>query len=102
VSSYLVFFALGTVDDALATAIVERVRASPGAGWFDDVSGERTTGGFVRVDAVEDPDGEALLDAARELSRDHGAVLEVQWREKVIGHIEGGTWRSSSTSTRTT
>jgi hypothetical protein len=67
--SYLVFFARDPVDDALAGAIVERVRTCPGAGWFDDPAAatpaERTTGGYVRALDVDDPVAQSLLDVAR-------------------------------------
>ena len=94
--THLVFFAVGPVDDDLADAIRDRVRAVAGAGWFDDPGEEhRTTGGWVRVGAMEDPPGQDLLDAARDLSVAHGVVVEVQWREEVVGHIEAGDWRSA-------
>jgi len=93
VSAYLVFFAAGPVDDALADAIRDRVRAVPGAGWFDDPGGERTTGGYVRAESPEAQHGRDLLAAARDLSATHGVVIEVQWREEVLGHLEGGDWR---------
>ena len=92
-SAYLVFFATGPVDDGLADAIRDRVRAVPAAGWFDDAGEERTAGGYVRVEAVEEPDGRDLLAAARDLSETHGVVIEVQWREEVLGHLDGGAWR---------
>jgi hypothetical protein len=106
VDAYLVFFARDPVDDALAGAIVDRVRACPGAGWFDDpgaaTPAERTTGGYVRVADPEEPRGRTLLDAARAVSSEHAILVEVQWREEILGVLEAGTWRPSSTSTRTT
>jgi hypothetical protein len=101
VSGYLVFFAAGPVGDALADAIRDRVRAAPGAGWFDDPAGsaaERTTGGYVRVDTPEDEAGRDLLAAARDVSAEHGVVVEVQWREQVVGHMEAGVWRPSGSA----
>ncbi len=94
-SDYLVFFVADPVDDDLATAVRKRVRATAGAGWFDDSArpAERTAGGYVRVDAPEDEMGRALLQAASDVSALHGVVVEVQWREEVIGHIEAGIWR---------
>jgi hypothetical protein len=95
--AYLVVFARDGVDDALAAAIVERVRTCPGAGWFDDPAAdtpaERTTGGYVRVGAPEEPAGLGLLDVARALSADHGIVVEVQFRERILGHLDAGAWR---------
>jgi hypothetical protein len=98
--SYLVFFARDPVDDALAGAILDRVRGCPGAGWFDDpgaaTPAERTTGGYVRVDDPEEPAGRGLLDVARALSSDHAMLVEVQWREEIIGVLDAGTWRPPS------
>ena len=101
-SAYLVFFAASPVDDALADAILARVRSCPEAGWFDDPAAasaaERTTGGYVRVAAPEEPHGQELLAAAREVSAAHGIVVEVQWREEVLGHIEAGAWRRAASN----
>jgi hypothetical protein len=98
--SYLVFFARDPVDDRLAGAIVERVRACPGAGWFDDPAAaspaERTTGGYVRASAIDEPVAAGLLDVARSVSADHAIVVEVQWREAVLGVLEAGAWRPST------
>ena len=96
-TGYLVFFAADAVDDALADAIRDRVRAVPGAGWFDDPAAdsaaERTTGGYVKVGEPEEPLGQDLLAAARDVSAEHGVRIEVQWREEVVGHFEAGAWR---------
>jgi hypothetical protein len=93
----LVFFVAGPVDDDLAAAVRKRVRATAGVGWFDDpdapTPAERTAGGYVRVDAPEDELGKALLLAATDVSALHGVVVEVQWREEIVGHIDAGTWR---------
>ena len=101
-SEYLVFFARDPVDDALADAILARVRACEGAGWFDDPgaasAAERTTGGYVRVADPEEPAGRALIDTARAVSADHAVLVEVQWREAVLGVLEAGRWRGSSSS----
>ncbi len=97
-SDYLVFFVADPVDDDLAAAVRKRVRATAGAGWFDDsdaaTPAERTAGGYVRVAAPEDELGQALLQAASDVSSLHGVVVEVQWREEIVGHIEDGTWRA--------
>lgn len=96
-TDYLVFFVAGPVDDDLAAAVRKRVRATEGAGWFDDPGAtgpaERTAGGYVRVGAPEDDLGKALLQAAADVSALHGVVVEVQWREEILGHIEAGSWR---------
>jgi hypothetical protein len=97
VSAYLVFFVAGPVDDDLAAAVRKRVRATAGAGWFDDpdaaTPAERTAGGYVRVGAPEEELGQALLRAASDVSSLHDVVVEVQWREEIFGHIDAGTWR---------
>jgi hypothetical protein len=96
VTDYLVFFVAGPVDDDLAAAVRNRVRATAGAGWFDDpdaaTPAERTAGGYVRVGAPEEELGQALLRAASDVSSLHGVVVEVQWREEIFGHIDAGTW----------
>jgi hypothetical protein len=96
VSAYLVLFVAGPVDDDLAAAVRKRVRATAGAGWFDDpdaaTPAERTAGGYVRVGAPEEELGQALLRAASDVSSLHGVVVEVQWREEIFGHIDAGTW----------
>ena len=95
-AEYLVFFARDPVDDALADAILARVRTCDGAGWFDDPGAaspaERTTGGYVRVTDPEEPTGRALVDIARGLSADHAILVEVQWREAILGVLERGEW----------
>lgn len=97
---YLVFFCRDPVDDAIADAIISRVRDVAGAGWFDDpaaaTAAERTTGGYIRTPHPDGPQATALLDAARELSATHGIAVEIQWREAVVGWIESGRWRPFS------
>jgi len=97
-SDYLVFFVADPVDDDLAAVVRKRVRATAGAGWFDDADAatpaERTAGGYVRVAAAEDELGQSLLQAASDVSSLHGVVVEVQWREEIVGHFEDGTWRA--------
>ena len=99
-SGYLVFFVADPVDDDLAAAVRKRVRATDGAGWFDDpdapTPAERTAGGYVQVGAPEEALGQALLTAARDVSALHGVVVEVQWREEVIGRLDAGAWRSAT------
>lgn len=96
---YLVFFSADPVDDARAEAILARARALAGErswagaapGWFDDPGAEsdaaRTTGCYLRVDDLEDPDALAMLDAARALSAELGMAVEVQWREDVVARF---------------
>lgn len=98
--SYLVFFVRDPVDDALADAILERLRGCTGAGWFDDPGAaspaERTTGGYVRAEHPEEPTARELIDVARDVSADHALLVEVQWREERLGLIEDGAWRGGS------
>ena len=103
---YLVFFSRDPVDDELADAIVAAVRAAasgrawscPAPGWFDDPDApdaERTTGGYVRVEDLAGDDAAALLVAARRLSAELEIVVEVQWRERVLGQIAAGAPRGA-------
>ena len=103
---YLVFFSRDPVDDELADAIVAAVRAAVSARswaghaprWFDDPDApdaERTTGGYVRVDDLAGDDAAALLVAARRLSAELEIVVEVQWRERVLGQIAAGAPRGA-------
>jgi hypothetical protein len=32
---------------------------------------------------------------ATDVSALHGVVVEVQWREEILGHIDAGSWRES-------
>ncbi len=99
---YLVFFVAGPVDDALAAAVVARVRAladgrawaGPRPGWFDDpdapTAAERTTGGYLRTDELAGDDPGALVAAALALSAELGVGLELQFREAVLGRVSAG------------
>ena len=103
---YLVFFSRDPVDDELAEAIVRSVRAlagtrawgCPAPGWFDDPdapAGERTTGGYARVDDLACADAEALLAGVRRLSAELEIIVEVQWRERALGEIAAGAPRGA-------
>jgi hypothetical protein len=35
-----------------------------------------------------------MLAVAAELSAEHRIVVEVQWREEVVGHLDAGEWRA--------
>ena len=104
---HLVFFVAEPVDDALAEAVLARVRALAGSrgwtageqpGWFDDpgaaTPAERTTGGYVRTDDPDAPHAVALVDVACALSRAHGCTFEVQFREVPILHVAAGERRA--------
>lgn len=103
---YLVFFSRDPVDDELAGAIVAAVRAMaagrawgcPPPGWFDDPDAplaRRTTGGYVRVEDLGGDDAAALLAAVRRLSAELEIVVEVQWRERVLGEMAAGAPRGA-------
>jgi len=103
---YLVFFSRDPVDDELAEGIIAAVRTlacgrawgCPQPGWFDDPDApdaERTTGGYVRVDDLAGDDAAAVLEAARRLSASLEIVVEVQWRERVLGDIAAGAPRGA-------
>ncbi len=99
---YLVFFVADPVDDALAAAVVGRVRAlararpwsGPPPGWFDDpdapTAADRTTGGYLRTEALEGEEPRALVAAALALSAELGVGLELQFREVVLGRVRSG------------
>ena len=100
-AGFLVFFVADPVDDALAAEVRHRVRALAAArlweqhapGSFDDPdpgAGMRTTGGYLRLDRPAPGDALAVLDAAGALSAEHGVTIEVQWDERVLGHVRGG------------
>jgi hypothetical protein len=98
----LVFFVRDAVDDALAEAVVARVRALAGErswdgaapGWFDDPDAPgahvRTTGGYLRVEDLAGDEATAFLGAARAVSAEQDVVIEVQFRERALGRFAGG------------
>ena len=98
-SDYLVFFVADPVDDDLAAAVRKRVRATAGAGWFDDLTPRRppsappaATSAWVRPRTSW---ARRCCQAARDVSALHGVRVEVQWSEEIVGHIEGGTFDGS-------
>lgn len=96
VGGYLVFFARDPVDDALAQGILDRIRAVPDVGWFDDPgagsAAERTTGGYVKVAHLDAPLAHGLRSVAQAVSADLELRVELQWREAVLGVYERGTF----------
>ena len=103
--AYLVFFVTDPVDDALAGALRERLRARAGAwawvadppGFFDDPAaehkGQRTTGAYLRVDEDAGPDPDdvaAMWDWALGASGELMVTMEVQWREVPLGRVHAG------------
>ena len=60
-------------------------------GFFDDPAadpGARTTGGYLRPAVPAEI--EALWGLARSVSADLQLVVELQWREAVLGHVRAG------------
>ena len=100
-SGFLVFFVVDPVDDDLAAEIRHRMRALAAAhlweqhapGFFDDPDpgeGVRTTGGYLRLDRPAPGDALAVLEAAGALSAEHDVTIEIQWQERILGHVRGG------------
>ncbi len=102
-SGFLVYFVTDEVDDDLARAMRQHVRALAESrvwirhapGFFDDPDpgeGLRTTGGFLRVEEPASADDAAAVFAAvRLFSGEHQVTIELQWQEKILGHIRSGT-----------
>ncbi len=99
---FLVFFVTDAVDDELAGVIRRQIRALAGSrnwvgrapGFFDDPDpgeGLRTTGGYLRVEAPAPDDAGALFSAVRMFSAEHQVTVELQWQERILGHIRAGT-----------
>ena len=103
--AYLVFFVIDPVDDDLAGALRERLRARSGAwawaatppGFFDDPAaehaGRRTTGAYLRVEDAAGPDRDdvaAMWDWMITSSAELMVTMEVQWREVPLGRVHSG------------
>jgi hypothetical protein len=90
--SYLVLFVADQADDGHAAALRELARGLKGAGFFDDpeCGGERTTGTFMRTETLGDPAALELIARVAELSGELDVRIEVQLREKILGHLESG------------
>ena len=98
---FLVFFVTDAVDDELAHALRSRIRAvawdrpweAHAPGFFDDPDpggGIRTTGGYLRIESPVQSDALALLRVAAAVSEDHAVTVELQWQERIIGHVRSG------------
>ncbi|MDP9378091.1 MAG: hypothetical protein M3P40_11075 [Actinomycetota bacterium] len=101
-SGFLVYFVTDEVDDDLARAMRQHVRALADSrtwvrhapGFFDDPDpgeGLRTTGGYLRVEDAASTDAGALFSAVRLFSGEHQVTIELQWQERILGHIRSGT-----------
>jgi hypothetical protein len=101
-AAYLVYFVADAVDDAVASRVADRVRVLAARrswrtdlpGFFDseaDEDGVRTTGGYVKVtEDVVPEDVIAVWEEIVGLSVELGAVIEVQYREEVLGRVCAG------------
>ncbi len=101
VPGFLVFFVTDDVDDDLARDLRRRIRALGAQrswaghvpGFFDDPDpgeGIRTTGGYLRIESAVEDDALAVLEAATDVSELHEVTVELQWQERVLGHIRDG------------
>jgi hypothetical protein len=90
--SYLVVFVADPADDGHADALRDLARSVPGAGFFDDPSGgaERTVGAYARVDTLQDEVAQALIGHVGQLSELLAVRIEVQFEERILGHLESG------------
>jgi len=97
-----VFFVTDAVDDDLASEVRSRVRRLASSrswighapGFFDDPDpgeGVRTTGGYLRIERAVGEDAVSLLSVAEAVSADHTVTVELQWQERVLGHVRAGT-----------
>src|ERR687894_2921021 len=95
---FLVFFVTDAVDDDLAGELRRRVRRLASSrmwighapGFFDDPdpgAGVRTTGGYLRIERAVGDDALSLLSVAEAVSAEHTVTVELQWQERVIGHL---------------
>lgn len=90
--AYLVAFVADPAAGHHADALRELARALPGAGFFDDPAGgeDRTVGAYARVETLEDELARALIGHVGELSGRLGVRIEVQFEERILGHLETG------------
>jgi hypothetical protein len=92
VSDYLVLFVADEADDGHADALRDTARGLKGAGFFDDpdLGGHRTTGTYLETDSLDDPVALELIARVAELSDMLACRIEVQHREKILGHLDCG------------
>jgi hypothetical protein len=90
--AYLVAFVADPAADHHADALRELARGLPGAGFFDDPEGgaQRTVGAYARVDALDEQLAQALIGHVGELSGRLGVRIEVQFEERILGHLDAG------------
>jgi hypothetical protein len=90
--AYLVAFVADRANDQHAGELRARARSLDGAGFFDDPAGgeQRTVGAYARVEALGDELAQALIGHVGELSGRLGVRIEVQFDERILGHLESG------------
>ncbi|MBX5442133.1 MAG: hypothetical protein IRZ32_11485 [Solirubrobacteraceae bacterium] len=90
--AYLVAFVADPARDEHADALRELARGLPGAGFFDDPDGglPRTVGTYARVETLADGLARALLRHVGELSGRLRVRIEVQYEERILGHLVAG------------
>jgi hypothetical protein len=91
--SYLVCFVADPAGDRHAEALREVARDVAGAGFVDDAEGgtdERTVGAYVRAERLDEPAVGELIARVAAVSARLGACVEVQHRERVLGHLRDG------------
>ena len=91
-TGYLVLFVADPADDGHADALRETARSLKGAGFFDDpdLGGQRTTGTYLETETLDDPVALELIARVAELSGALACRIEVQHREKILGHLVAG------------
>ena len=98
---FLVFFVTDAVDDDLASELRRRVRELAASrrwvqhapGFFDDPdpgAGLRTTGGYLRIERAVGDDAVSLLSVAQAVSAERTVTVELQWQERILGHVRAG------------
>jgi hypothetical protein len=90
--AYLVAFVADRANDQHAGELRALARSLDGAGFFDDPAGgeQRTVGTYARVEALGDELARALIGHVGELSGRLGVRIEVQFDERILGHLVSG------------
>jgi hypothetical protein len=90
--AYLVAFVADRADDRHAGELRALARSLDGAGFFDDPAGgeQRNVGTYARVEALGDELAQALIGHVGELSGRLGIRIEVQFDERILGHLVSG------------
>jgi hypothetical protein len=90
--AYLVAFVADRANDQHADELRALARSLDGAGFFDDPAGgeQRTVGTYARVEALGDELAQALIGHVGELSGRLGIRIEVQFDERILGHLVSG------------